>query len=72
MHLFKKRLIHKTYDPNHQKPVLKTSICTDEQVEGFKDLQTGKIDEIMLIRSPADLAEFRELYGITEEISKEY
>lgn len=72
MHLFKKRLTHKTYDPNHQKPVLKTSICTGEQVAGFKDLQTGKIEEIMLIRSPADLAEFRELYGITEEIYKEY
>ena len=72
MHLFKKRLILKTYDPNHQKPVLKTSICTGEQVAGFKDLQTGKIDEIMLIRSTADLAEFRELYGITEEIYKEY
>lgn len=72
MKFFKKNHHLKTYDPNHQKPVLKTSICTGEQVAGFKDFQTGKIDEIMLIRSPADLAEFRELYGITEEISKEY
>ena len=61
MKFFKKNHHLKTYDPNHQKPVLKTSICTGEQVAGFKDLQTGKIDEIMLIRSPADLAEFREL-----------
>ena len=72
MKFFKKNHHLKTYDPNHQKPVLKTSICTGEQVAGFKDLQTGKIEEIMLIRSPADLSEFRELYGITEEISKEY
>ena len=72
MKFFKKNHHLKTYDPNHQKPVLKTSICTGEQVAGFKDLQTGKIDEIMLIRSSADLAEFRELYGITEEIYKEY
>lgn len=72
MKFFKKNHHLKTYDPNHQKPVLKTSICTGEQVAGFKDLQTGKIEEIMLIRSPADLEEFRELYGITEEISKEY
>ena len=72
MKFFKKNHHLKTYDPNHQKPVLKTSICTGEQVAGFKDLQTGKIDEIMLIRSPADLAEFIELYGITEEIYKEY
>ena len=66
MKFFKKNHHLKTYDPNHQKPVLKTSICTGEQVAGFKDLQTGKIEEIMLIRSPADLEEFRELYGITE------
>ena len=73
MHLFKKTpSTHKTYDRHRQKPVLKTSICTGEQVAGFRDLQTGKIDEIMLIRSPADLAKFKELYGITEEISKEY
>ena len=72
MKFFKKNHHLKTYDPNHQKPVLKTSICTGEQVAGFKNLQTGKIEEIMLIRSPADLEEFRELYGITEEISKEY
>ena len=72
MKFFKKNHHLKTYDPNHQKPVLKTSICTGEQVAGFKDLQTGKIEEIMLIRSPADLAEFRELYGITVEIYKEY
>ena len=72
MKFFKKNHHLKTYDPNHQKPVLKTSICTGEQVAGFKDLQTGKIEEIMLIRSTADLAEFRELYGITEEIYKEY
>ena len=72
MKFFKKNHHLKTYDPNHQKPVLKTSICTGEQVAGFKDLQTGKIEEIMLIRSPADLAEFRELYGIRGEIYKEY
>ena len=72
MHLFKKHSPHKTYDSHRQKPILKTSICTGEQVAGFKDLQTGKIDEIMLISSPADLAKFKELYGITEEISKEY
>lgn len=45
MKFFKKNHHLKTYDPNHQKPVLKTSICTGEQVAGFKDLQTGKIEE---------------------------
>lgn len=74
MSLFKKKTpsTHKTYDPHRQKPVLKISICTGEQVAGFKDLQTGKIEEIMLICSPADLEHFKTMYGITGEISKEY
>ena len=70
--LFGRKRKQCAYDRENLKPVIRSSICTGEQVAGFKDLQTGKIEEIMLIRSPADLAEFRELYGITEEISKEY
>ena len=31
-----------------------------------------RIEEIMLIRSPEDLERFKEIYEITEEISKEY
>ena len=37
-----------------------------------KDIRTGKIEEIMLIRSPEDLEKFKEIYEITEEIAKEY
>ena len=37
-----------------------------------KDIRTGKIEEIMLIRSSEDLEKFKEIYEITEEISKEY
>ena len=48
------------------------SICTGEQVAGFKDIQTGKLEEIMLIKSPKDLDDFKNTYGITEEIEKEY
>ena len=43
-----------------------------EQVAGFKDLHTGKFEEVMLICSAADLDDFRVMYGITEEITKEY
>ena len=60
-----------TYDKNVQKPVLKCSICNGEQVAGFKDVRTGKFEEVMLIRSEKDLKEFMEAYGI-REISKEY
>ena len=54
------------------KPVIRASICTGEEVAGFKDIRTGKIEEIMLIRSSEDLEKFKEIYEITEEISKEY
>ena len=61
-----------TYDREHMKPVIRASICTGEEVAGFKDIRTGKIEEIMLIRSPEELERFKEIYEITEEISKEY
>ncbi|MGN0316301.1 MAG: aspartate dehydrogenase [Lachnospira sp.] len=53
-------------------PVIKASICNGEQVAGFKDIHTGKIEEVMLIKSPSDLEKFKTMYGINEEITKEY
>lgn len=49
MGLFSKRTEKKTYDRNNQKPVIKASICNGEQVAGFKDIHTGKFEEVMLI-----------------------
>lgn len=72
MGLFKKKTITKVYDRENKKPVIKASICTGEQVAGFKDIHTGRIEEVMLIRSQSDLAYFKEMYGIEEEIAKEY
>ena len=72
MGLFKKEKTTKTYDKEHQKPVIKASICNGEQVAGFKDIQTGKIEEVMLLKSPEDLKAFKKMYGIEEEIAKEY
>ena len=72
MSLFKKKSSAKSYDNDTQKPVIKASICNGEQVAGFKDLHTGKFEEVMLICSAADLDAFRVMYGITEEITKEY
>ena len=51
---------------------IKTSICNGEQVAGFKDIRTGKWEEVMLIKTQADLAKFKEMYGIEGEIPKEY
>lgn len=70
--LFKKKRKIKTYDRESKVPVLKTSICTGEQVAGFRDIHNGRIEEMMLIRNRADLEEFKKLYGITGEIEKVY
>ena len=72
MGLFKKKSVVQSYDKENKKPVIKASICNGEQVAGFKDIQTGKIEEVMLIRSQADLENFKAIYGIDEAITKEY
>lgn len=73
MHLFrkKKQEIKKEYDRTCQKPVLRCSICTGEQVAGFKNIHTGQFEEVMLIRNDRDLEQFCQLYGI-KEVSREY
>ena len=47
MGLFRKKTVTKTYDKENKKPVIKASICNGEQVAGFKDIHTGKIEEVM-------------------------
>lgn len=59
MRLFPKRTEKKTYDRSNQKPVIKASICNGEQVAGFKDIRTGKFEEVMLIRRAEDLETFK-------------
>ena len=70
MGLFKKNIVTKTYDKKNKKPVIKASICNGEQVAGFKNIHTGKIDEVML--NHADLDAFKKMYGIDGAIEKEY
>ena len=60
------------YDPDLQKPAIRCSICTGEQVAGFRDLKTGKFLEIQLIRKPEDLKRFMQEYGLKEEPEKIY
>lgn len=59
------------FDKTGKTAVLRCSICTGEKVAGFKDNQTGRFEEIMLIRSSSDLEEFKQAYEVTE-ITKEY
>ena len=72
MGFFKRKTIVQAYDKENKKPVIKSSICNGEMVAGFKDIHTGKTEEIMLIKNPADLENFKAMYGIEEEITKEY
>ena len=67
----KKKEVKIDFDKNRQKPVIHSSICTGEQVAGLKDLETGKFEEIMVIRSADDLRRFQEMTGVTN-IEKEY
>ncbi|MBR1472447.1 MAG: aspartate dehydrogenase [Lachnospiraceae bacterium] len=67
----RKKKVPKNYDVQNQKPVLRCSICNGEQVAGFKDLRTGKFEEICLIRTPKELEAFLAEYGL-DAIEKEY
>ena len=59
------------YDRENQRPVLRCSICTGEQVAGFKNIHTGKFEEVMLIRNEKELDVFKAMYDI-DEVTKEY
>lgn len=71
--MFQKKIEKESYDKENQKPVVKSSICTGEKVAGFKDLQTGKFTEVMLIKDSRDMDIFLEKYDISvAEIKTEY
>jgi hypothetical protein len=71
--MFRKKQEKKSYDKENLRPIIRASICTGEKVAGFKDINTGKFTEVMLIRDHKDLYEFKEMYGIRdEEITKEW
>lgn len=69
--LWKKAKTQASWDKERQIPILHCSICTGEQVAGFKDIDTGKFTEVMVIRNAAELKSFMKKYGI-QEIRKEY
>lgn len=60
-----------TYKPEIHQPILKCSICTGEQVAGFKDKKTGHFTEVMLIKNQADLETFKKTYNL-QNVTKEY
>ena len=61
------------YDRENLKPVIRSSICTGEQVAGFKNIHTGKFSAVLLIRNSGDLQEFLDTYDISEtDVATEY
>ncbi len=61
------------FDREKKTPVIRCSICTGEQVAGFKNKVTGRFEESALIRSDADLQEFLDRYGLqASEVRKEW
>lgn len=55
-----------SYDKENETPAVKSSICTGEKTAGFIDNRTGKYRDVMLIKSSADLEEFKRLCGVDE------
>ena len=73
MGLFRKRAPEPPrFPPEDFEPVLRCSICTGEQVACMRERETGKLRELMLIRSEADLESFRRSYGVSGEIRRVY
>ena len=64
--MFGKKKAFPAYDPAAQKPVLRCSICTGEQVAGFLS-PDGHFEDVQLIRTPQELDAFRARYGIPPE-----
>ena len=55
------------FPPERFEPVLRSSICTGEKTACMRNRETGKLHEIMLIRSDEDLRQFGEAYGVDPE-----
>lgn len=54
------------FDPAAEEPAIRRSICTGEQVAGFRNRTTGHFREVMLLRSPKDLEDFKRDYGVSD------
>ncbi len=67
----KSAIEYKEFDRSVWKPVLKCSICNGEQVAEFRNTETGEVEEVAFIRSPQELQEFLDVYGL-DDIEKVY
>lgn len=73
MGLFSKKKTEYPKMPEGCEPVLRCSICTGEQTLCARDVETGKLHELMLIRDPSDLEGFCAANGLSaNDIQKIY
>ena len=64
MGLFRKQEPRESYDPEKMTPASRSSICTGERTACMRHRETGKVHEVMLIRTQQDLKAFAEQYGV--------
>lgn len=70
--MFFKKKVQTIRIPEGKTPAIRVSICTGEQVAGFKNFSTGKFEEITLIRDRKDLEDFKRKYGLDKDPDKFY
>ena len=64
MKLFKSKSTPPTFPPDRYEPVLRRSICTGETTACVRERETGKVHELMLIRTEQDLKQFAKDCGV--------
>ncbi len=55
------------FAPEEYEPVIRASICTGEKVACMREKASGKLYEVMLIRTEADRDAFCRRYGLSPE-----
>ena len=61
------------YNRGNKIPVIRSSICTGEQVAGFNEPVRDRFEEVMLLRNDRHLQEFLRQYQVeASEIKREW
>lgn len=62
-----------SFPPEEFEPVIRSSICTGEQVACMRERATGRLHEILFLRTEEDLDTFCRAYGLrADEIKRIY
>ena len=64
MKLLKRKTPPPPFPPERFEPVLRRSICTGETTACVRERATGKLHDLMLIRTEQELRSFAKEYGV--------